>query len=175
MFFGRLRWIGAIAAAVTVCAVFLVLTLWVPVTTTSADPPTDQEYIGNKRCASCHFEQFMSWKKTGHSKAFDLLTAKYESNAECLKCHTTGYGEPTGYKDASSTALEGVGCETCHGPGSKHEETCKPFANVKELTKEQEEQLRGSIWRMLPQNVCVECHKVQAHGKSSTPPDMAKK
>ena len=172
----RRRWIGATIAGVTMCVIFTAFTVFAPVNLASADPPKDQQYIGNKRCASCHFEQYMSWKKTSHSNAFDLLTAKYETNAECLKCHTTGYGEATGFKDAKSTpALLNVGCENCHGPGSKHEEICTPFATVKELTKEQEETLRGSIWLMLPQNVCVTCHKVQAHGKSSTPPELQKK
>ena len=54
----------------------------------------------------------MKWKKDPHAKAFALLTAKYESDTKCLKCHTTGYGEATGYKDAKSDAsLRDVGCE----------------------------------------------------------------
>ena len=39
-----------------------------------------------------HFDQYMKWKKDKHSKAFDLLTVKYEKDVKCLKCHTTGYG-----------------------------------------------------------------------------------
>jgi mono/diheme cytochrome c family protein len=144
-------------------------------TTAVADPPENQTYTGAKRCASCHFEQYMSWNKTAHAKAFTLLTAKYESNAECLKCHTTGYGEPSGFKDKASTAaLAGITCESCHGPGSEHEKISQQFAKVKTLTAEQEEQVRGSIWLMLPQNVCVECHTVQGHGESQTPAELRK-
>ena len=33
---------------------------------------------------------------------------------ECLKCHTTGGGK------SIITKSEGVGCESCHGPGSKY-------------------------------------------------------
>ena len=172
----RKRLVGATLTGLTILSVFAIFTAVSLVESASADPPTDQEYTGNKRCASCHFEQYMSWKKTAHSKAFSLLTKKYETNADCLKCHTTGYGEATGFKDSASTsALQDVGCESCHGPGSKHEEICQPFANVKDLTKEQEATVRGSIWLMLPKNVCVECHKMQGHGKSSTPPEMKKK
>jgi hypothetical protein len=139
-------------------------------------PPEGQEYTGSKRCASCHFEQFTSWKKTGHSKAFEILTAKYQKDPKCLKCHTTGFGEPTGFKDSTSTgALAGITCETCHGPGSKHEEVAKPFAQVKNLTPEQSKMINDSIWRMLPKNVCVECHKLQGHGKSETPAELQKK
>lgn len=138
-------------------------------------PPAGQTYIGTKKCASCHFEQYLKWRKTPHAKAFDVLTAKYQTDAKCLKCHTTGFGHATGFKDASSTSsLVGVSCEVCHGPGSKHEEVSKPFANVKELTAEQEAMLRDSIWKLLPHNVCIECHKAQAHGESQTPPELRK-
>ena len=68
-----------------------------PTPPASADPPADQEYTGTKRCASCHFDQFMKWKASPHAKAFSLLTKKYEADAKCLACHTTGYGQKTGY------------------------------------------------------------------------------
>ncbi|MHB8865731.1 MAG: multiheme c-type cytochrome, partial [Pirellulaceae bacterium] len=127
-----------------------------------------------KRCASCHFEQFMQWKGTPHGTAFSLLTKKYEKDPKCLECHTTGYGEKTGYGAVNDESLQNVGCEVCHGPGSKHEEAAKPFAQVKNLTKEQEELVKGTIWKVQPHNVCLDCHKVQAHGESSTPPEMKK-
>jgi len=117
----------------------------------------------------------MKWKKSGHSKAFEILTAKYQSDAKCLQCHTTGYGEATGYKAAADEALAGVTCESCHGPGSKHEEVSQPFAKVKELTPEQEKMIRDSIYKLLPGNVCVDCHQVQAHKDSETPKELQKK
>lgn len=137
-------------------------------------PPAGQTYIGAKRCASCHFEPFMSWKKTGHAKAFEVLTPKYQKDEKCLKCHTTGWGEPTGYKDGEKT-LAAVTCETCHGPGSKHEEVSQPFTTVKNLPPEQEKLVRDSIWRTLPKNICIECHIVQGHKKSETPPELQPK
>jgi hypothetical protein len=138
-------------------------------------PPAGQEYTGAKRCASCHFEEYMAWKSTGHAKSFDLLTSKYEKDPKCLKCHTTGYGQPTGYKTSADTALQGTTCEACHGPGSKHEEVSQPFAKKKTLTPEEEKLVNDSIWRMLPKNVCVQCHAVQGHKKSETPPELKKK
>ena len=167
--------LGATVAAVVslVLATMLTTVGSVPLATAWADPPPDQTYTGAKRCASCHFEQYMKWKKTKHAKTFELLTDKYEKDAKCLQCHTTGYGEPTGFKDLATTpALAGTTCETCHGPGSKHEEVSKPFTKVKNLTPEQEELLRGSIWRMIPKNICIDCHKVQGHGESPTPPEL---
>ena len=154
----------------------LAVAAFVAVGTLQADPPSGQTYTGAKRCASCHFDQFMKWKKSGHSKAFEMLTAKYQQDEKCLACHTTGYGVTTGFKDFETTpALAGITCEVCHGPGSKHEEISQPFAKVKKLTPEQEKMIRGSIWKMIPKNVCVECHKVQGHKDSLTPPDMRTK
>ena len=144
--------------------------------TALADPPLEQDYTGAKRCASCHFDQYMKWKKSGHSKAFEMLTAKYQQDEKCLKCHVTGLGLPTGFKDMESTpALAGITCEVCHGPGSEHEKVSTPFAKVKKLTPEQEKLVRGTIWRMIPKNVCVECHLTQGHKDSPTPPEMRAK
>jgi hypothetical protein len=155
----------------------LVLTIRiVDLRTAAADPPENQEYIGGRRCASCHFEQYASWKKTAHAKAFEVLTAKYQKNQKCLKCHTTGLGQPTGYVNQTKTAaLAGVTCEVCHGPGSEHEKVGQKYSTIKTLTPEQAQELNGSIWRILPGNVCIECHRVQAHEEPATPPEFRTK
>jgi hypothetical protein len=152
------------------------------VTTTSAEPqnvsepapPADQQYIGTKKCAACHFDQFTKWKKTKHSKTFELLPAKYQADAKCLKCHTTGFGEPTGYKTAADKDLVGTSCEACHGPGSKHAEISKPFANQKP-NPEQDKLCRDSIWKVQPKNSCIACHMIQGHHDSLTPLELRKK
>jgi hypothetical protein len=137
-------------------------------------PPAGQEYIGSKKCSACHFDQYMKWRKTGHAKSFELLPAKYQADAKCLKCHTTGFGHPTGFKTAADADLKGTGCENCHGPGSAHAEISKPFATQKP-NPEQQQVCRDSIWKMLPKNVCVECHIVQGHHDSLTPKELQKK
>lgn len=107
------------------------------------------QYVGDKTCQKCHFQQHKSWKKTGMAKSMNTLkpTAEsadkglfdrkvaakldpakdYTADATCLKCHTTGYGEPGGYpvdakKDEAAVKLAAlmgvVSCEACHGPGS---------------------------------------------------------
>lgn len=137
-------------------------------------PPADQQYTGTKQCAACHFDQFMKWKTIKHAKTFDLLPAKYQADVKCLPCHTTGFGQPTGFKTAAASAdLKGTTCEACHGPGSKHGEIAKQFANQK-LTPEQEKTVRDSIWKVLPKNVCVACHVVQGHHDSPTPAELRK-
>lgn len=129
-----------------------------------AKPPKDQTYIGSKQCAACHLDQFLVWKGTKHAKSFDILPAKYQTDSSCLKCHSTGHGEPTGYKDVSTAALAGTSCEACHGPGNKHAEIAKQFANQK-LSKEQELYVRSTIPLVLEGNACIQCHQSKAHKK----------
>ena len=79
-----------------------------------AEPPAPagQTYVGTKECAACHFEQFMAWRQTPHAKAFEIMPAKYQADATCLKCHTTGHGTPTGFTSLQATPnLVGNSCE----------------------------------------------------------------
>ena len=163
-------WIGLSVLGLAVAGIFLISSAVnsqppeVPGTVAKPAPPTGQSYTGVKRCSSCHFKQYMTWKKTKHAKeAWESVTAKYRTSAECLPCHTTGYGQPTGFKDeASSPNLTGTTCEACHGPGSKHEEVCQQYVN-KKLTPDEEKIARDSIYRVRPGNVCASCHVVQGH------------
>jgi hypothetical protein len=125
-------------------------------------PPEDQTYIGSKQCSACHFDQYMTWRQTKHAKATEILPARYKEDASCLECHSTGFGKPTGFKDATSLGLEGTSCEACHGPGSKHAEIAKAFAD-KKLTEEQSLYVRSTIYKLLPDNSCVKCHKSKGH------------
>ncbi len=128
-------------------------------------PPEGQTYTGAKQCSACHFKQYMAWKKTKHAKeAWESVPAKYKADPECIKCHTTGYGQPTGFKDeASSANLKGTTCEACHGPGSKHEEICKKYAQKKKLSEEEDKTARDSIYKILPGTICHRCHATQGH------------
>jgi hypothetical protein len=134
-------------------------------------PPEGQQYIGAKKCSACHFDQYLDWKQTKHSKAFDILPAKYKTDASCLKCHVTGFGEESGYVDKSTADLAGSTCESCHGPGSKHAEIAKSFGD-KKLSEEEQLYVGSTIYKMQPKNVCVDCHLTRAHQKH---PDYDKK
>ncbi len=107
----------------------------------AADAPKDQ-YVGVNKCKMCHMKEYKAWAETKHAKAFASLAAATpeqikkmnellktdvkdhpEKSESCVGCHVTGYKDPTGYPQADSTksaALAMVGCEDCHGPGSKH-------------------------------------------------------
>jgi hypothetical protein len=126
-------------------------------------PPAGQTFVGSKDCAACHFDQFMAWRQTPHAKAFDILPAKYRADAMCLKCHTTGHGQPSGFTNLQATPnLVGNSCEGCHGPGSEHSKVAKSFGQ-KKLTPQEEAQVRDTIYLMQPKNVCAECHLAVGH------------
>jgi len=79
----------------------------------------DAACIGSQKCMKCHFKQHATWKKEKHAAAYETI-AKEADKDLCVSCHTTGYGKG-GFKDMESTPeLANVGCESCHGPGSKH-------------------------------------------------------
>lgn len=131
-------------------------------------PPANQTFIGVTKCASCHFDKFSDWRKSQekHAKAFEILPAASQADPACLKCHTTGFGQPGGYAAATDRSLAGITCESCHGPGSAHAEIAKPYAQKKKpLPPEEDKIARDSIYKMLPENVCVTCHSARAHKK----------
>jgi hypothetical protein len=75
----------------------------------------------------CHAGEHAKWNASAHSHAFDALEKKATRpglrylDAECVVCHTVGFGYRTGYESEQKTlALKHVGCESCHGPGSGH-------------------------------------------------------
>src|SRR5215831_108486 len=104
-------------AAVTIAAAAALITLTLAQQGAAED--AKPEYVGDKACQKCHFAQHKSWKKTNMAKAmkalaptteaddkalFDKKTAAkldpakdYTTDEKCVKCHTTGYGEPGGY------------------------------------------------------------------------------
>jgi hypothetical protein len=97
----------------------------------------DPKFEGRKKCSSCHKSQAKSWKKTAHAKAMNSLkpnkktkakkrakldpTKDYTKDKDCVGCHVDGFGEKGGYVvESPKKWKKGVGCESCHGPGSKY-------------------------------------------------------
>jgi hypothetical protein len=80
------------------------------------------QYVGSIRCLQCHQQKHDTWALTNHAKALETLEAIGQGkNANCLPCHTVGFGEAGGYVDRATTnILAGVGCEDCHGPARAH-------------------------------------------------------
>jgi peroxiredoxin/nitrate/TMAO reductase-like tetraheme cytochrome c subunit len=80
------------------------------------------DYIGSAACQSCHANEHKLWAASPHARAFATLAKSGDQKKpDCQRCHTTGFGEPTGFPQSAST-FESVGCESCHGPGKRHVE-----------------------------------------------------
>ncbi|MCG3121616.1 MAG: hypothetical protein ALAOOOJD_04812 [bacterium] len=79
-------------------------------------------FVGSEVCRLCHEDIYNKWKASKHAHALETLVQKKEStNPECLRCHTVGFGEETGYEaKANQPYLAAVGCETCHGRAGYH-------------------------------------------------------
>ena len=85
-----------------------------------AGPSPQAKYVGAKKCKMCHIKQYKTWEATPMAKTYERVAGESDKG-KCYKCHTTGYDQPGGFKDAESTPkLKGVQCESCHGPGSEH-------------------------------------------------------
>ncbi len=149
----------------------------------NGDP--EHNFVGNKKCKKCHMKQYKSWKETKKANTFELLKpgqaseAKQKANLDpgkdytkdenCLKCHTIGFGKTGGYAvpDPSdekavkeSAALEGVGCESCHGPGSN-------FINLHEEIKKSkrtytDEEMYAAGVKKIEEATCTRCHNEES-------------
>lgn len=91
-------------------------------------------FVGIDACKRCHDndsigDQYKLWASTPHANAFQSLRSviamqiakKYDikkpsEDRRCLKCHATGGGKNP------DIIYEGVGCEACHGPGSRYKD-----------------------------------------------------
>ncbi len=85
-------------------------------------PRMNTRFAGADTCRVCHSPDHADWVATAHARAFDaLVDVGQDQNAECLPCHTVGFGKRGGFVDFASTArLAGVQCESCHGPALEH-------------------------------------------------------
>jgi outer membrane murein-binding lipoprotein Lpp len=133
------------------------------------------EYVGAKKCKACHIKQYKSWEKTSMAGSFDNLKAgakadekkkagidpekDYTADPKCLKCHTTGYGKPGGFKSIEETPkLAGVQCESCHGPGSVYNPTMKAIQKAKKPYKTESLKAESLIIPSEDEKGCMSCH-----------------
>jgi len=97
------------------------------------------KYTGSYACGTCHRGegygfQFSKWRMSAHARAYAVLgterardiarqqglTEDPQSSPACLKCHTSAYHDPAGGQTDAYWIYEGVGCEACHGAGSRY-------------------------------------------------------
>lgn len=120
-----------------VCSVAVLAFLLPILGIASQSEAAEHEYVGSSKCRKCHMKEYKSWAESSMAKSFEVLkpgeraeqkTAAgldpekdYTKDAECVACHSTGYGKPGGFVDIATTPdLAGVGCESCHGPGGTY-------------------------------------------------------
>jgi len=102
------------------------------------------DYIGSAKCKMCHKVEYASWAELPHAKAFDRLEGDDKANEECLKCHATG----------GKAEFPGVGCESCHGPGSDYKSM--------KVMKDHEAAVAAGL--ILPdEGTCKGCHENAPH------------
>lgn len=116
------------------------------------------KFVGAEGCKDCHPKTFEKWASTKHAQAYEVLVAdphdarrNREPDAECVSCHTTGFGYTTGFVTAAaSPLLRGNQCENCHGPASRHvaEPDDPEFRASLALTAERADR----------ENLCLRCH-----------------
>lgn len=109
------------------------------------------EYEGPRAgCRRCHIRQYRSWQRTPHAHAYETLPEEERNNGECLRCHITGWGKPTGFTSIEDSAhLAAVTCEVCHGPGSLYKD--------KETMQDRDASVAAGL--LIPdEQTCRSCH-----------------
>jgi hypothetical protein len=137
----------------------------------------DHEYVGSKKCRKCHAKEYRSWSTTKMAVSFEVLrpganaeqkTAHgldpqkdYTKDAECLPCHTTGFGKKGGFVDEKKTPdLVGVGCEDCHGPGGTYLQDGYMTMENKEYKRE--ELVAVGMVGEYTREICDTCHNTKS-------------
>jgi hypothetical protein len=112
--------------------------------------PNGLEYLGSSSCgfgSNCHQYEYEKWPTKGHSTAYQtLVNVGSQYDPECVRCHVVGLEYETGFvsEKKSLKDLRNVGCEVCHGPGSKHMMAVLMAEKDTETSE--------------PKSACIDCH-----------------
>ncbi len=137
--------------------------------------PTGPKFVGSDKCGSCHKGPTMGyqnslWRMSGHARAYARLATPraFQIAKEqglqgepqrldtCLKCHTTGHGEPASRMTETFVKEQGIGCESCHGPGSDYSD---------EAAMRDKRTAASLGLKPVTAQTCSPCHQ-NGHGKS---------
>ncbi len=143
-------------------AIFVLLSL------ASAGMAADHSYVGVKKCKMCHHkaaigDQYKVWSGSKHAQAYKVLASdeakaiaaklKLEGDPQtldqCLSCHVTAHGVAAELVGKGVKVEDGVGCESCHGPGSDYKKNS--------VMKDKEKAIAAGL--IIPdEKTCVKCH-----------------
>jgi len=105
--------------------------LSVPIAVATYLPGHEPTYTGAGYCGvECHQvaghgANYDTWRTTAHAGAFAGLEEAPAATPDCAACHAVGYGDTNaagwarhngGFDEIPIARLEGVQCESCHGP-----------------------------------------------------------
>ena len=145
--------------------------------TATATAVAAPHFEGRRKCGSCHRSELESWEKTVHATAMDSLAPNakvearkkakldpgkdYRQDADCVGCHSTGFGQEGGFDPKEpGKYLVGVGCESCHGPGSEyrllHRKAGQAFEKKQQSTPRQQLADAGQEFHF--EERCAACH-----------------
>lgn len=111
------------------------------------------DYVGHKKCKTCHKSEHKAWLETGHAKAYDLLTDEEKKDEKCVGCHITG----TIAKDSSLAV--GVQCESCHGPGKDYKSSKIMNRRKWKANPETQKKMAQAAGLIYPtEETCLRCH-----------------
>lgn len=148
------------------CLILSIVCLLMP----AQDAVAAHEITGAPNCKACHGartgDQWKIWTESAHARAFETLASAAaakiaadkgigdpQQDEACLECHTTrgflGADVPVSEK-GKYTDNEGVGCESCHGPGSDY----KPGSVMKDPQKAR---AAGLVMERTAE-ACTRCH-----------------
>jgi len=134
------------------------------------------QYIGSRSCRECHLDgehanQYLDWVRSRHAGAYwhlatdwAILLASFRpaykditkpiEEDRCLLCHVTAAQDPDALHAETYRLEEGVGCETCHGPGSL-------YANLEGMQNRESFLERGGV--VPDETTCTQCHRNPDH------------
>jgi mono/diheme cytochrome c family protein len=133
----------------------------------------EHAHVGSDKCKMCHMKEWKSWSETKMANAFESLKPgqraeqkkaagldpdkDYTTDAECVRCHVTGYGQPGGFTSVEATPkLVGVGCETCHGPGGTYIQ--KEYMSLQNKEYKRADIVAVGLTAEITKQQCDSCH-----------------
>lgn len=129
-------------------------------------------YVGAGACRSCHIRQehgaqYVPWVSSRHGAAYWRLATEWSlllarsrphfpdmhnplEDERCLLCHVTGAQDADALFASSFDETQGIGCESCHGPGSEY---------MAPAVMADREAFLSAGGRIPDEDTCVSCHR----------------
>lgn len=164
---------GAVAITLAACLTLLFASGRDARAADALERPLDtgtHDWVGVEKCKTCHKKDLMgnqhaAWLEGPHHRTYQtLLNARSleiaqqmglpdapSANPACLRCHVSAY-RVAPMRIANEIPLtDGVGCESCHGPGRDYRK--------KKIMSDPEKSAAKGLWDTANQGaVCEACH-----------------